>query len=184
MVRSNGGYALPDSELPETRDAAAALAAMGVDGLVVGYATAGLPRLDDVTRVLERAGGVRVTFHRAFDQLDDPLGAIETIEEVPAIDRILTSGGTGSAAERASMLEEYVRRARRVTIVAGGGIDDAMLSRLHDGGVVTEAHVGRAARADGSMDGPVSIERVRVLRAIADNGTTALRGSPRFSARP
>jgi len=184
MVRSNGGYTLPDNELAQTRDAASALSALGVDGLVVGYADGGLLRLDDVARVIERAGGVRVTFHRAFDQLDDPLGAIRTIEEVPAIDRILTSGGTSVAAERAAMLENYVRRATRVTIVAGGGIDDGMLARLHDGSVVTEAHVGRAARADGSMDGPISVERVLALRDVADRGTPALRERGRFSARP
>ena len=49
MVRENAGFGATASELSSMRDAAAALAGIGVDGLVVGFATgSGLPALDDL----------------------------------------------------------------------------------------------------------------------------------------
>jgi copper homeostasis protein len=65
-----------------------------------------------------------VTFHRAFDSLVEPDHAIDVLADHAQIDRILTSGGTGSAQERCARLAQYVARAgSRVTIIAGGGVD-------------------------------------------------------------
>ena len=47
MVRENAGYALDDGELPVLRRAASEFAAAGVDGIVVGFARAGAPAIDD-----------------------------------------------------------------------------------------------------------------------------------------
>ena len=71
-----------------------------------------------------------MTFHRAFDQLRDPLVAIDDARCGRAqIDRILTSGGEGPPAVRAERLRAYQERAgSRLTIIAGGGVDEEMLS--------------------------------------------------------
>ncbi len=168
MVRANDGYDLRAGELHQLRRAAADFGALGVDGLVIGFASGGEPRLDDVARVLEAAPGVRATFHRAFDQLRDPAGAIDRIAALPQIDRILTSGGGGTADERAARLAEYSARAGdRLTIIAGYAVDEAMIEAIARTGCVREAHVGRAVREDDRQDGPVSAERVRRLVRIA-----------------
>jgi copper homeostasis protein len=120
--------------------------------------------MDDLSRVLEAAPGARVTFHRAFDQLDDPLGAIDLLAAVPQIDRILTDAGGGNAASRCERLDAYVRRAAgRVTILAGGGVDDEAFALFARTGCVPEIHVGRLAREGEDPDGPVSAARVRRL---------------------
>lgn len=167
MLRENAGFTLLDAEIDTCRRAAAAFAALGVDGLVVGFETGGRPVMHDVGRVIEDAPDLPVTFHRAFDRLDDPLGAIGIIAALPRIDRILTSGGEGSADARAATLCGYADSAGRVRIIAGGGVDEALLSLLRDGGTVQEAHVGRAARRGRLPDAPVSVERVRALRQLA-----------------
>jgi copper homeostasis protein len=112
-----------------------------------------------------------VTFHRAFDSLIDPLAAIDALSQITAIDRILTSGGEGSPGERIDRLRSYSGRAgRRLTILAGGGVDEGMVAALAASGCVREVHVGRAAREGGAPDGPVSAARVRRLRALANTG--------------
>jgi len=179
MLRENGGFTLLDAEIDTCRRAAAAFAALGVDGLVVGFETGGRPVMHDVACVIEDAPDLPVTFHRAFDRLDDPLGAIETIAALSQIDHILTSGGEGSAEARAARLCGYADKAGRVRIIAGGGVDEALLSRLLDGGIVQEAHIGRSARRGGLPDATVTVERVRALRRLA--GTS---GAPGLSARP
>jgi copper homeostasis protein len=168
MVRENAGYTAAPHELCALRDAAFELHAAGVDGIVIGFARDGEVALDDLAAVLGAAPGVRVTFHRAFDALSDPLGAIEKLAAVEQIDRILTSGGTGPPALRCQRLHGYtVRAAGRFEIVAGGGVDDRALALFAQTGCVREVHVGRAARVGNDPEAAVSSEHVQRLRALA-----------------
>lgn len=168
MVRENDGYDLRPGELAALRDAAAAFADAAVDGIVLGFARDRALALADVASVLEAAPGVRVTFHRAFDQLIDPSRAIDEIATLPQVDRILTDAGGGTPVSRCERLREYVARARgRVEILAGGGVDGAALALFAQTRCVREAHVGRAARDGDALDGPVSAARVRRLRELA-----------------
>ena len=73
------------------------------------------------------------------------------------IDRILTSGGEGSPMARCERLHEYQELAgSRLTIIAGGGVDEEVLRLLAQRKVMREVHVGRAAREGQSVDGAVS----------------------------
>jgi copper homeostasis protein len=168
MVRENAGFTLEASELDACRRAIEDFAALDVDGIVLGFAARGVARLDDVTRVLEAGPPVRVTFHRAFDQLADPLAALPQIAAVPNVDRVLTSGGKGPTAVRAARLAAYVSAAAGLIILAGGGVDDGMVAHLARDAIVPEVHVGRAARGDGTSDGAVAAARVRELRRLAE----------------
>ena len=169
MVRENAGYSTSVRERAALRRAAAAFADVSVDGLVMGFSRAGEPELDRVTDVLEAAPGVSVTFHRAFDQLDDPLAAIDRLMAVARIDRILTSGGNGPAAARCARLATYQARAGgRLTIIAGGGVDDEMLHEVVRTEGVRELHVGRAAREGHDPSGAVSAAQVARIREIIE----------------
>jgi copper homeostasis protein len=118
--------------------------------------------------VLEAAPPVRVTFHRAFDTLRSPLAAIGDIATLPQVDRILTSGGGGSAVERAARLREWSQRANDLglTIIAGGGVDEEALAHFAATPCVNEVHVGRIAREGGDQEAPVSAARVQGLRGL------------------
>lgn len=168
MVRENEGYSTHPGERTALADAAARFADLGVDGIVIGFARDGQPQIEHVIDVVPDA--VRVTFHRAFDQLADPCGAIAKLSTVAQIDRILTSGGEGSAVARCERLHEYQELAgSRLTIIAGGGVDEDVLRLLARRNVMREVHVGRAAREGHSVDGAVSAELVRRLRDLLDS---------------
>ena len=169
MVRENAGYAMQPHELDALTRAARDFADEGVDGIVVGFERGGTPALDDLTRVLEAAPGVRATFHRAFDALLNPFRAIDALSGVPQVDQILTSGGDGTAEERCARLREYVARGgQRIAIVAGFAVDDAVLTHFVRTACVHQVHVGRAARERAEQEGPVSVSCVRRLRRICD----------------
>jgi copper homeostasis protein len=172
MVRENAGFGVGEGELPDLRAAVAALEARRVDGVVIGFARDGEIAFDELSQVLDGTRKVRVTFHRAFDALRAPLEAVDLLVSWPQIDRILTDGGPGPAIERSRRLAALGERARTrgadITIIAGSGVDEEALRVFVGTACVREAHVGRAARADGRPDGPVSAQRVRQLRAIAD----------------
>jgi copper homeostasis protein len=167
MVRENSGYDTNDHELSLMRKTAAEFEAIGVDGLVVGFARGGSIALDEVERLLQAAPTARITYHRAFDTLRDPLCAIDELVEIGAVDRILTSGGDAPPAMRCNRLCEYAQRAgSSIRIVAGGGVDEQMLALVAQTGCVREVHVGRAARRRGEPDATVVADRVRRLRSI------------------
>jgi copper homeostasis protein len=169
MVRENAGYELAPGELPALRRAAAGFIEAGVDGLVLGFARSGTVVLDDLRRVLDGLPAARVTFHRAFDSLEDPLAAIPMLTTVSQIDCILTSGGDGTPDERCARLASYRALAGgRLEIIAGGGVDDRALSLFAREGCVRELHVGRAAREGNRADGPVSAARVRHLKGLME----------------
>jgi copper homeostasis protein len=171
IVRGNAGYATDAEERAALRGDAASLAALGIDGLVIGFSDAGQPRLDDLLDVVGAIGDVRATFHRAFDQLRDPLGAIDVLKNVSPVDRILTSGGDGPPQARCGRLADYQRRAGdRLTIIAGGGVDDVMLAEIARTRCVREVHVGRAAREGGRQEAPVTATAVARIRRILESG--------------
>ena len=167
MVRENAGYDTDARELSTLRQAAAEFAAIGVDGIVVGFARAGTVALEELANVLDAASDARATFHRAFDALRDPLHAIDELVRIQAIDRILTSGGSAPPLTRCDRLREYAARAGpRIQIVAGGGVDEEMLALIGRACCVREVHVGRAAREQNDSEAPVSASRVRRLRTL------------------
>ena len=169
MIRENAGYGTDASELVRLCRAAAMFGDLGVDGLVVGFAREGQPLLDDLREVLGAAPGMPATFHRAFDSLNVPLRAIDALAEVPQVDRVLTDGFSPVPGHsRSERLREYSERAgSRLTIIAGSGVDEAMLAEIARTRCVREVHVGRAAR-EGGQESPVTAARVRRLRELLD----------------
>jgi copper homeostasis protein len=169
MVRENAGYTTSPVELLALQRAAAAFAELQVDGLVVGFAADGEIELEPVSHVMDAAPGINVTFHRAFDELRDPLPAIDAVAGIPGIDRILTSGGEGPSTIRCQRLRAYQERAgARLRIIAGGGIDAAMLASLVRTGVVREVHVGRTAREGHDPEAAVDAAEVSCLREVIE----------------
>jgi len=172
MVRESDGFSITgDRELRQLQRTFAALAELGVDGAVTGFARDGHLDLASTQAVLAAAPSLPVTFHRAFDSLHDPLAAIDALETLPQVDRILTSAGTGDWAARCEFLQQLIARAgTRLTILVGGGVDADGLRVFASAGYVREAHVGRAA-CDPQLPGaPVSTAAVRRLKAAAQWG--------------
>ena len=170
MVRESDGFGCKsDDERRALVSFAAAFNALGVDGIVVGWIRDG--RIDEGTLacVLDAAPAVRATFHRAFDSLADSETALRTLGRHERIDRVLTGGGAGSWVSRCTTLQQYARWAGPgLTLLLGGGVDEAAIRVLSTCSTVTEFHVGRAARAGHTVEGSVTAAAVRVLRRVAD----------------
>lgn len=124
MVRPRPGDFVPVAgeiarmagEIDAVRDA-------GADGIVLGVLDMhGRVDRDAVRHLVEAAGPLPVTFHRAFDGVADPEGALETLVDV-GVARVLTSGGAASAIDGAGVLERLVRRAAgRIVVMPGGRV--------------------------------------------------------------
>ncbi len=133
------------------RDIAAARA-MDVDGVVIGALTRdGDVDIGTVHTLMEAAGRMKVTFHRAFDFARDREVALEALVEL-GVDRVLTSGGAATALEGAASLASLVRQARgRIEILAGGGINAGNVAAVVRESGVGEVHARAATRVDSQM---------------------------------
>lgn len=145
-----GGFVYEDHELGVMRLDIEAARLLGADGLVVGALTpAGMVDEDRLRLLVDAAGGLAVTFHRAFDLIRDQEAALETLVR-HRVAHVLTSGGASTAIDGASAIGAIVRRAAgRIHVMAGGGIREETVQEIVHRTGVREVHV-RGTRLAGS----------------------------------
>ena len=150
MIRPRaGGFVYTSTEVEEMLAEIQTLAAAGAAGVVCGLlAAAGRVDAANTRRLVEAARPLPVTFHRAFDQADDQLRALEAVAEA-GVTCVLTGGGPGRAIDQADRLAELVRMAGdSVTVLAGGGVRGDHVDDLIARTGATEVHA-RAAGIPG-----------------------------------
>jgi copper homeostasis protein len=142
LVRPRGGdFVYSTREIDVIYRDLMACKTAGAAGVVIGMLTA--ERTIDIARVREAVQAARpltVGFHRAFDQLSDPLGAMEELIDA-GVSIILTSGGAATAVEGAARLRTLVNAAgEAATILAGGKVTASNARALVDATGVRAVH--------------------------------------------
>ncbi len=170
MLREEKGYGLTEVVTVERLCCMAnALNGMKIDGVVLGFLQAGEIDVELTTKILACAPGLNATFHHAFEDAADKLGAIEKLKSINQIDRILSHGGAGTPDERTERLAAYAETAApEITVLAGGGIDRQMIERIRVKTSLREFHVGRAARSGGKVSTSKVFELSRTVRGVYD----------------
>jgi copper homeostasis protein CutC len=163
MIRPRpGDFVYSQTELDRMRDDIGRALDLGAMGVVLGVL--GASRRVDVVAVrelLRAARGRPVTFHRAIDETPDMLDAIDSLASL-GVARVLSSGGTATAAEGADTLAAMVERAGdALRVVAGGGVRASVVAALVQRSAVRKVHArcgGDASRIRGIRD---ALEAVR-----------------------
>ncbi|GAA2431939.1 copper homeostasis protein CutC [Actinomadura vinacea] len=142
IIRPRGGdFIFDEHEVAAMEHDVALAREAGAHGMVIGALTAagGIDR--PVTeRLIAAAGGLPVTFHRAFDMAADPFAALETLVDL-GVHRVLTSGQEVSVLEGAPLIAELVRRAgERIAVMPGGGITERNVARVVEATGAREIH--------------------------------------------
>jgi copper homeostasis protein len=157
MIRPRGGsFVYSTSELDEMRRSMDRARELDVDGFVLGVLNAS-NRIDVIRTqsLVDVAGDLPVTFHRAFDRVADRIDALDTLVDL-GIGRVLTSGGAPTAEQGMAQLRELVEAAGdEIVILAGGGVRFQNVVELVEETGVTEVH----ARCEREA------ERIRGIRA-------------------
>ena len=114
---------------------------IGVNGVVIGALTPENNIDEDIIkRLVKKAKGMSITFHMAFDSIENKKNALDRLVDL-GINRILTKGGLKSAIHNLDTLKELNQYAGdRITILAGGGITNNNYIDLVNKTGVKEVH--------------------------------------------
>lgn len=153
LIRPRAGdFVYDDHEIEAMLDDIAHCRTLGCEGVVVGALTPdGEIDRDACDRFLDEAQGMGVTFHRAFDLVDDQAAALETLVEL-GFDRVLTSGGMGSAVAGAGRIARLVAQAaQRISVMPGAGIEPGNVAALRAATGAHEFHASAKKRLPSAM---------------------------------
>lgn len=127
-----GNFVFNDEELVQTKIAINLAKEAGAAGVVIGLLTENNEIDEPHTRMLaEYAKPLPVTFHKAIDELDDPVEGVKILKTIPNITRILTSGGKPTAMEGQETLRKMIEEAEgKITILVAGKVLDSNVEEI------------------------------------------------------
>lgn len=126
IIRPRGGNFIYNNEEKEIMFTDIEICkSLGVAGLVIGSLTKDNKiDVEFVSKAKELGGDLNITFHMAFDEIENKKEAIDTLVELK-VDRILTKGGANSALENLESLKELIDYANdRIILIPGAGINE------------------------------------------------------------
>ena len=78
--------------------------------------------IERTRELVELSNGLKITFHMAFDEIEDKMEALEQLISM-GINRVLTKGSKTCAEDGKNVLKELVEKSSdRITILVGGGV--------------------------------------------------------------
>ncbi|EGO65851.1 copper homeostasis protein CutC [Acetonema longum] len=116
-----------------------------------------------LAELLETCSGLDVTFHRAIDELRNPVKGIKVLAEYPEITTVLTSGGKGDIQENLAVIKEMVENAGKIRVLVGGGLNFENIGRIVTETGAPEYHFGTAIRDNSSAYGGINEEKLKSL---------------------
>ena len=142
IVRPRGGdFLYSELEFETMLDDVRQCRELGVAGVVVGCLTPD-GRIDErrMKALVEAAGPLSVTCHRAFDMTVDYEQAIEALVRA-GVDRVLTSGQRDTALEGIDILKAtHDAAAGRIKIMACGALDETNIAEVLRRSAADELH--------------------------------------------
>jgi copper homeostasis protein len=153
LVRPRAGdFVYDDDEIAVMSADIAHCAAAGCEGVVIGALTeCGDIDIARCRQLVDAAGALDLTFHRAIDVCRDPARALEDIISL-GFRRLLTSGGAPSAPLGAARLRALIKQASgRIAVMPGGGITAGNIAGLLAATGAGEFHASAKRRLPSRM---------------------------------
>lgn len=170
MIRPReGDFTFSAAEIAEMHGQIETASERGADGVVLGVVKDGYVDIRNVTSLAKRARSLNLSlsFHRAFDALIDPSGALEELIEL-GVDRVLTSGTAWGSRKTVldgiPMINQLVKQAgTRIEIVLGGGITTKNIRPVLNALPLSEGKVSVHAYSGVRQNGDTQTRLVREL---------------------
>ena len=148
-----GDFLYSEAEMEQMCEEIQTFRDLGANGVVIGALTPdGDLDMEKMRRLMDCAGTMDVTLHRAFDMTRDPMRTLEDAIQL-GCKTILTSGQQKDALTGVELLRELYDRANgRIDIMAGCGVKKWNIQEIHDrAGLVVFHTTGRKDALDSGM---------------------------------
>ena len=132
MIRARGGsFVYSKDEIEIIKEDIKIFKELGVKGVVLGCLTSDNKiDLELTKKLVNLAYPMEVTFHKAIDEIQNPLDYIDNLINI-GIKRILTSGGKVTALEGKDLINEMIKKSNgRLKIVVAGKVTKENLNGL------------------------------------------------------
>lgn len=126
-----GGFVYDEDELEVILREVLNCRRIGVKGVVVGaLAETGEIDRNVLSEIIEKAGEMEVTFHRAFDDSIDWQRSLDVLIEL-GVTRVLSSGMASNVDIGMPILKQMMNRSSgRIEVMTGGGVNASNISRI------------------------------------------------------
>jgi copper homeostasis protein len=154
MVRPRGGdFFYSDEEFEIMKTDVLMHKQLGCDGVVIGMLNKdGSVDTIRCKQLVQLAYPMSVTFQRAFDRVNDPFKALETIIEM-GCQRILTSGLVPNCLDGAPLIAQLIKKAdERIIIMPGSGLRSTNVIEVAKITGATEFHTSARVFVNTQMD--------------------------------
>ena len=134
MIRARGGnFVYSKDEIEIMKEDIKVFKDLGVKGLVLGCLTSDNKIDLELTKTLVNlAYPMEITFHKAIDEISNPLDYIEDLVNI-GIKRILTSGGKATALEGKDLINDMIKKSNgRLKIGVAGKVTKEKLNEVSD----------------------------------------------------
>lgn len=169
MIRiKSSDFHYDDEELNAMLDDLKILKSLGADGFVFGALKSDM-NVDESAckKILEKSHPLPVTFHRAFDEVADPLEGLTLLKRL-GFQRILTSGQKTSAEDGLELIKKLVQEAGNdIIIMPGAGINATNICKIESESGAREFHASaKTKKVCGSTESIVTDESL--VRQLCD----------------
>ncbi len=134
MIRPRaGGFVYSEIEIKKMKSEIDLAKKAGASGIVLGLLTKDNKIDTKNTAILcEYAKPLPVTFHKAIDNMENPVHAVQILKRIHGIKRILTSGGQATALEGKNTLVKMIETAgKQIEIIVAGKVTDKNINALN-----------------------------------------------------
>lgn len=124
IIRPRGGdFLYTDREFQVMQNDLMACKQLGFKGAVIGLLEAdGNIDIKRTSALVQAAGTMEISFHRAFDRCKDPIKGLEQLIDI-GCKRVLTSGQVPNVGNAIPMIRQLVEQANdRIIILPGSGV--------------------------------------------------------------
>jgi copper homeostasis protein len=148
-----GDFCYTDFEFNIIKGEIRAFRELGAEGVVLGILKPdGTLNVEQLKELMDLAGEMSVTLHRAFDVCIDPYKTLEQAVDL-GIRTILTSGQKNACIQGTRLLKELVEQsAGRIQIQVGSGVDAEVIREVYQVTGASAYHMSGKVTLDSSME--------------------------------
>ncbi|AXO93719.1 copper homeostasis protein CutC [Bacillus anthracis] len=169
MIRPHAkSFTYTEEEIEMMKEDIVVAQKLGVAGVVLGVLNerneVDEEKLADLLSVVD---GINVTYHRAIDDIENPVEAMRTLKKFHKVTHVLTSGGQGNIVDNIPVLTDMQKVSDgQIQLVVGAGVTKENIKQLLNETGISQAHVGTAVREGKSCFAEIDPNLVQELVQI------------------